>query len=242
MIVTNLEDYALRMLTALLLGSLIGAERQFRQRMAGLRTNALVSVGAALFVSTSALDPHGDPMRISAQVVSGIGFLAGGVIFREGLSVQGLNTAATLWSTAAVGSLAGFGYYAEATLGAGVILFVHVVMRPIVGVINGSANAGSETITAFELHASCRQSVEDRVRTALIASVRQAHIALLALYSDDVAEGTTVNIVADVAVTGTADDVLERIVRKLGVEPGVTSVSWRQVPATADERQILTEA
>jgi putative Mg2+ transporter-C (MgtC) family protein len=242
MTITNIEDYALRMLVALVLGSLIGAERQFRQRLAGLRTNALVSVGAALFVSMSALDRNGDPMRIAAQVVSGIGFLAGGVIFREGLSVQGLNTAATLWSTAAVGSLAGFGYPIEAAIGTAVILFVHVVLRPLVGAINARSDAGAEVATTFEFHAVCRQEVEERVRTALIAAVRRAHITLLALYSDDVVHSSMVEVVADVAVTGAADERLESVVGKLGIETGVTSVSWKQVPPTSAEREMLPEA
>jgi putative Mg2+ transporter-C (MgtC) family protein len=240
--VTSIEDYALRMLVALVLGSLIGAERQFRQRLAGLRTNALVSVGAALFVTISALDPHGDPMRIAAQVVSGIGFLAGAVIFREGLSVQGLNTAATLWSTAAVGSLAGFGYTIEAVIGTAVILFVHVVLRPLVGAINAHSNAGAEVPATFEFHAVCRQDVEERVRTALIAAERRAKITLLALYSDDVENSSTVEVVADVAVVGEADERLESVISKLGIEPGVTSVSWKQVPPTIAEQKMLPEA
>jgi putative Mg2+ transporter-C (MgtC) family protein len=241
MTVTNVEDYALRMFVALVLGSLIGAERQYRQRLAGLRTNALVSIGAALFVSISALDQHGDPMRIAAQVVSGIGFLAGGVIFREGLSVQGLNTAATLWSTAAVGSLAGFGFYAQAVVGTAAILFVHVVLRPLVGAINSRAGAGAEIPVTFEIHALCRQDVEERIRTALIAAVRRANITLHALYSDDVRDSAIVEVVADVAVTGASDGPLESVVRKIGIEPGVTSVSWKQVPVTAAEREMLPE-
>lgn len=89
-------DFALRVAAALTLGAMIGAERQLRQRLAGLRTNALVSVGASLFVMVSVLE--GDSaghMRIAAQVVSGIGFLGAGVIMREGMTVRGLNTAAT---------------------------------------------------------------------------------------------------------------------------------------------------
>jgi putative Mg2+ transporter-C (MgtC) family protein len=241
MTVTSIQDYALRMLIALALGSLIGAERQFHQRLAGLRTNALVSVGAALFVSMSALDTHGDPMRIAAQVVSGIGFLAGGVIFREGLSVQGLNTAATLWSTAAVGSLAGFGYSTQAAIGTGAILFVHVVLRPLVGAINARSDSGTEVVTTYEFHATCRNEVEERVRTALIAAVRNAKITLLALYSDDIPDSSAVEVVADVAISGEADEQLESVVTKLGIEPGVTSVSWKRVPSTRAEREMLPE-
>jgi putative Mg2+ transporter-C (MgtC) family protein len=94
--VTHLE-FALRVFVALLLGSAIGVERQWRQRMAGLRTNALVATGTCLFVLITPLVGHGaDPTQIAAYVVAGIGFLAGGVIFKERLSVSGLNTAATL--------------------------------------------------------------------------------------------------------------------------------------------------
>lgn len=84
--------------TAFLLGLLIGLERELRRHEAGLRTNALVALGAALFVSLSRLfDNEGSPTRVAGQVASGIGFLAGGVIIRDGFSVRGLTTAATLW-------------------------------------------------------------------------------------------------------------------------------------------------
>jgi hypothetical protein len=90
--------FAIRLIVGLLLGALIGAERQWRQRMAGLRTNALVAAGAGMFVMLSALAVHADDsFRIAGQVVSGIGFLGAGVILRNGLNITGLNTAATLW-------------------------------------------------------------------------------------------------------------------------------------------------
>ena len=96
---------------ALLIGVAIGAERQFRRHPAGLRTNALVCVGAALFVSMPRLiGATEDPTRMAATVVSGLGFLGGGVILREGLNLRGLNTAATLWCSGAVGALSGAGF------------------------------------------------------------------------------------------------------------------------------------
>lgn len=100
----SLSGFILRIVVALVLGIVIGTERQWRQRMAGLRTNALVAVGAALFASISILmNAKQNPTQVAAYIVSGIGFLAGAVIFKEGFSVRGLNTAATLWATAAVG-------------------------------------------------------------------------------------------------------------------------------------------
>src|ERR1700681_3239894 len=91
-------------------GAVIGFERQWRQRLAGLRTNTLVALGAASsVVFERPVSPDVASTRVAAQVVSGIGFLGAGIIFREGLNVRGLNTAATLWCSAAVGLLAGEG-------------------------------------------------------------------------------------------------------------------------------------
>src|ERR1700722_15434038 len=95
------STFALRIGFALLLGALIGLERQWRQHTAGLRTNTLVCLGAALFVSLAPLiGQPSESTRDAAQVVSGIGFLGGGVILREGFTVRGMNTAATLWCSA----------------------------------------------------------------------------------------------------------------------------------------------
>jgi len=100
---------------AFVFGAMIGLERQYRQRSAGLRTMVLVALGAAAFVHLGGRIYGGEGQtRIIAYVVSGIGFLGAGVIMKEGLQVRGLNTAATLWSTAAVGACAGAGLYAEA--------------------------------------------------------------------------------------------------------------------------------
>ncbi|RSN24680.1 magnesium transporter [Amycolatopsis sp. WAC 04169] len=139
----NTFEMLLRVGTGVGLGAVIGIERQYRARMAGLRTNALVAVGATLFVLLSA---HGfgglttsgdaDPTRVAAQIVSGIGFLGAGVILRDGLNVRGLNTAATLWCSAAVGSLAGAGLYVVALAGTAVIVGVNVLLRPLGRVVD----------------------------------------------------------------------------------------------------------
>src|SRR4051794_35734840 len=104
----------LRLSVAALLGGAIGMERELRERGAGLRTHLVVCVGSALFTLVSAYGFTGfrvDPTRISAQIVSGIGFLGAGAIIRQGLSFRGLTTAATLWLVAAIGMASGAGYY-----------------------------------------------------------------------------------------------------------------------------------
>lgn len=114
--------YLLNLLAALALGALIGAERQWRQRMAGLRTNALVAVGAAVFILSSVTTSPDSPGRIAAQVVSGIGFLGAGVIMREGMNIRGLNTAATLWCSAGIGVLCGLGIWPGSDGGTGYLM------------------------------------------------------------------------------------------------------------------------
>lgn len=116
---TSLLDTLISLAAAFVLGGLIGFERQYRQRTAGLRTNVLVAVGAALFVDlANRLHGHDGAVHVMAYVVSGIGFLGAGVIMREEGNVRGLNTAATLWGSAAVGAAAGADLIVEAVLGA----------------------------------------------------------------------------------------------------------------------------
>src|SRR5947208_12070583 len=146
----------LRLSAGVGLGTVIGFERQYRARMAGLRTNALVAAGATLFVLLSA---HGftggsaDPTRVAAQVVSGIGFLGAGVIIREGLTVRGLNTAATLWCSAAVGALAGAGLYQPAVVGAVVVLAVNIALRWAGRAIDRRPQSGDEQPTSYDFWA-----------------------------------------------------------------------------------------
>jgi len=113
-------EVLLRLFVAAALGGAIGVERELRERQAGLRTHLVVCVGAALFTLVSAYGFEGivaqgrvvaDPTRIAAQIVSGIGFLGAGAIIRQGLSVRGLTTAATLWLVAAIGMASGAGYW-----------------------------------------------------------------------------------------------------------------------------------
>src|SRR6201988_4875501 len=106
--IADFLDTLISLPSAFVLGTLIGAERQYRQRTGGLRTNVLVAVGAAAFVDLAMhLAGAEGAVRVIAYVVSGIGFLGAGVIMKEGMNVRGLNTAATLWASAAVGSWAG---------------------------------------------------------------------------------------------------------------------------------------
>lgn len=116
----------LGLFVAALAGFMIGLEREWRGKSAGLTTNTLVALGAAIFVTLSfnVTEEQGDVTRIIAQVVSGIGFLGAGIIFKEGLNIHGLTTAATLWCSAAIGAVSASGYYSLAITS---LLFVLVI-------------------------------------------------------------------------------------------------------------------
>lgn len=133
----SLAHTSLSLFIACSLGGFIGFERQWRQRLAGLRTNTLVAIGAATFVLFANLvEGDSSPTRVAAQIVSGIGFLGAGIIFKEGLNVRGLNTAATLWCSAAVGILCGAGFYLHAIIATFFIISVNLFLRPLAYLID----------------------------------------------------------------------------------------------------------
>ncbi|WP_052055819.1 MgtC/SapB family protein [Myxosarcina sp. GI1] len=131
----NWIEFLIRSVVAFILGMGIGIERQWLKTRSVLKTNVLVTLGAAMFVMLSVMTPgDASPTRIAAQVVSGIGFLGGGVILREGASVRGINTAATLWCAAAIGSLVGAGFLVQAYFGTLAVVGANLMLRPMVQV------------------------------------------------------------------------------------------------------------
>jgi len=164
---------------AFVLGALIGLERQMRQRTAGLRTNTLVAVGAAIFVSLGVrlFEMNGGaqtPIHVVAYVVSGIGFLGAGAIMKEGASVSGLNTAATLWGSGAVGACCGAGLPGEAGLAALFVLASNTLLRPLVNRINRQpfrAEAGEAT---YRVYAICTRQAHAGVREQLVGMLANA--------------------------------------------------------------------
>lgn len=126
-------DFGLRISCALLCGLAIGFERQWHHKSAGLRTNTLVAVGSALFVilSVQLIKGDTDPTRVLGQVVTGVGFLGAGIIYKEGLNIHGLTTAATIWCSSAIGCLAAVGYFRETFMATAIILFINALLLPL---------------------------------------------------------------------------------------------------------------
>jgi putative Mg2+ transporter-C (MgtC) family protein len=219
---------ALNLITAVALGSAIGLERQWRQRLAGLRTNTLVALGAASFVVFSGLVPgDSSPLRVAAQVVSGIGFLGAGLIFKEGLSVHGLNTAATLWCSAAVGVLAGGGFKAHAALVTVLVIFVNLGLRPIAYFIQTQPTGMTELIQRYRITVVCRSEGEAQVRALLLRAMAGAGMRFRELDSRNIEGSDRVEVCATTTAPERRDEALEEIVGRLSLEPQVTAARWK---------------
>lgn len=223
-----IDAAAINMFVALTCGAVIGSERQMRQRMAGLRTNALVALGAASFVIFSQLVPNEvSPTRVAAQVVSGIGFLGAGIIFRDGFNIHGLNTAATLWCSAGVGMMAGTGALPFAVLLAAMVVFVNLGLRPLVKWLKKKTNAGMPLNRHYSVTISCRADQEAEVRSLLLRtlSIAGIHLSEIELRPSDTGDG--IDICATVLGEGLLDQDMEQSAARLAAEPGLRRVRWQ---------------
>nr|WP_295375699.1 MgtC/SapB family protein [Pseudoxanthomonas sp.] len=222
--------------TAFLLGSVIGFERQVRQRTAGLRTNTLVAVGAAVFVDLAvrfhAL--HGGtpgPLQVMAYVISGIGFLGAGAIMKEGAQVSGLNTAATLWGSAAVGACAGAKLLPEALMAALFVLTTNTVLRPVVNRINRRPLQEEFSEATYAIHVICGRAVQAEVLQRTTELLEAAHYPVRSL--DQQPFGThEVELEAVLYATAVEADELDVVMSEISRLNGVSQAFWN---ASAEE-------
>lgn len=218
-------DYMLRIGLAFLLGGLIGVERQYRRCNAGLRTNILVAVGSAAFtlLSCAMSRGSGDPSRIAAQIVSGIGFLGGGLILKEGVSVRGLNTAATIWCTAACGMLTGMGLYPEAAVLVSGVLVTHCLFRPLCRYIE----KGGRHTCGYALRVECQKDTVDKTRQTIMNTLAYDRtVQIDALYYKE--DGKLMVICCDIRTQGQHEVLLSVLVARLKALWGVVNVGWTQ--------------
>jgi putative Mg2+ transporter-C (MgtC) family protein len=206
-------------------GTLIGAERQYRQRAAGLRTNVLVAVGAAAFVDFGVRMAGPASTQVMAYVVSGIGFLGAGAIMKEGVNVRGLNTAATLRFSAAVGAAAGAGLVAESGLLTLFVIAGNTLLRPLVNRINRipiSEEAGEAT---YEVRLIANPRAAEEAREALIEALESAHYPVADVETIERGDETA-EIVAILVATSVAPEELDAVVDALEKQPGVDHAAW----------------
>ena len=223
--------FAVNIGAALLMGMAIGIERQLGQHPAGLRTNTLVCVGAAIFVSLGHILVHdGDPTRVAGQVVSGIGFLGGGVILREGFNVRGMNTAATLWCSAAVGTLAGVGLLAEASIATAAILVVHTMLRPLVHWLDDRAKLYGVIETCYHFNIVCKEEHAGLVRAICLRHIHsQPGMLIHGISTKEIAGTSQATVVVNIFSSVRNDKYLNDLVQRLIIEHDVTSASWERV-------------
>lgn len=214
---------------ALFLGALIGMERQWRQCAAGLRTNALVALGAAIFMVMASEIGGQAQARIASYIVSGIGFLGAGVILKDGASIRGLNTAATLWCTAAIGAFCGLGYLIEPVIGTAFILGVHILLRPLANIIRRRApiNKIESEEYNYRFTVLCREQDENHIRTLFMQYLGNNDMLLLkSVSSSDMTDPSVVLVDVDILSFTTQDQSMEKIASFLTLEKGVLSVKW----------------
>lgn len=211
---------------AFFLGLSIGFERQWRQRTAGLRTNVLVAVGAAAFseLGMRLYGPDG-ATRIIAYVVSGIGFLGAGVIVKDGTNVRGLNTAATLWCSGAVGAFTGSGLFGEAAALTTAVLAGNTLLRPLVNWINRRPITAAVTEAEYRVHVTCAHDDVSDVRDLLDVELDRAHFPVreVEVLSDN---DDQVELAAILVPTTAEDAELDAVVVALEASPLVKSATW----------------
>jgi putative Mg2+ transporter-C (MgtC) family protein len=219
-------DTLVSLLTAFVFGTLIGAERQYRQRSAGLRTNVLVAVGASAFVDlANHLAGADGSVRVIAYVVSGIGFLGAGAIMKEGMNVRGLNTAATLWASAAVGCCAGADMVAQAALLTIFVLGGNTLLRPLVKAIDRIPIDEQSSEATYDVLVTADASSVASVREFLLEKLEAANYPVrdtnVTYQSGDSAE-----IVATLVSLSIEPGELDTVVAGVAGQPGVRHASW----------------
>jgi putative Mg2+ transporter-C (MgtC) family protein len=236
MIGISTVQFALRLLLAIAMGALVGLERQWRQRMAGTRTNALVAAGAAAFVMCGSLLDN-DPSargRIVSYVVSGVGFLGAGVIFKDGGNVRGLNTAATIWCSAAIGALSGLGSLNLALVLAAVVLLTNMVLRPLAYRLHPVLPEATPVETLYEIRLACRISGAAHIRSLLLSTINNLPVTLQSIHGEHNDVDGQTHIRAEVMTAGRNNEALEQVVMRLSMEDDVSNLSWSVVQASME--------
>jgi putative Mg2+ transporter-C (MgtC) family protein len=220
-----LTDVVSRMCFGLLLGAMIGFERQWHQKTAGLKTNALVALGAAGFVTFGTAAGGGNPSVVAAQIVTGIGFLGAGVIMREGVNVHGLNTAATLWCSAMVGALCGFGIWQAGGVAALLVVFANLILRPVANRLNTRVQAGNESESHYTISLTCAPADSTRLRQALLTALAEFHLQYQRLATQS--DATQTIITTEAISPHVADDAVEKLVAGMDQDSAVLGTSWQ---------------
>lgn len=224
----TLEDFTSTLISlavAFAMGTLVGAERQYRQRTAGLRTNVLVAIGACQFVDMAMhLDGTGGAVRVIAYVVSGIGFLGAGVIMKDGANVSGLNTAATLWCSAAVGACAGADLVVQSITLTLFVLAGNTLLRPLVSLLERLPQ-GEETEASYEIVVVTPMTADAQVQARLSGLLENAGYPVADITAKQLPDERT-ELSARLVSTSARRSDLDELVRQLCTFSDVSAAYW----------------
>jgi putative Mg2+ transporter-C (MgtC) family protein len=222
-----------RLLLAVALGIIVGAERQWRQRSAGLRTNTLVCLGAAAFVDLGkTISPT--QVQVIAYVISGVGFLGAGAIMKEGANVRGLNTAATLWCSAAVGACVGAGELLDAIFVTALLIVINLFLRPLSRFIDRRSLASVKIHILYRLRVLCEAEHGAEAETALTRAIAERSLVLRELHHEENKETEATVIQAVVESPTRSESLIEELTKELRAYSWVESVD---VAATDPESE-----
>ncbi len=223
-----------RLLLAMLLGSVIGAERQWRQRAAGMRTNTLVCFGAAAFVDLGSAIGGASTTNVIAYVISGVGFLGAGAIMKEGGSIRGLNTAATLWCSAAVGACAGAGEMLDAVFVTALLVTINLALRPLSRSIDRRSLRATRNAGVYRLSIISSRDHEQSVSALVMRSLAARPLTLRELRTEETEESDEVLIQALVESLNRDKALVEKLANELKMDQNVTGVEWAETSLEPD--------
>lgn len=223
----TITQFEIRLLVALILGTAIGFERQWRHKMAGVKTNALVSLGSALFMLLGAkiLGDASGQARIAAQIVTGIGFLGAGAIMKEGFNVSGLNTAATIWCSGAVGCLAGLGFWYEASIGTFFVIVSHIILKPVETKIENRTFSNNNYFR-YKLLVKCNLEVKNELKIKLFNILEKTDVLKVNSYHVEYNENKKVSIDISFKSAENVDHLINEINEMLNGLTDIHMIKW----------------
>lgn len=230
---TSIAGFSIRLIIAIFLGFIVGLERQWTKHQAGILTNVIVCVGAFAYSAFSYIEggPNVDVTRVAAQVVSGIGFLGAGLIIRDGTNIRGLSTAATIWTTAAVGVLCTIENIWFSIIVASAIVVLHLVLHPLSDYVNKKTHynkeKGEKTECTYKISIICTEETEIDIRSHLMKTIRDKNGVLLHNLESNETDDKNIKIRAYISTPKKNDDIIEGLLIHIGKDEGIISAGWK---------------
>ena len=223
----NIYDFVIRLLASIFFGLIIGIERNLTGHAVGIKTNVLVCLSSCMFVLFPTVVGSTDVVRNSAQVITGVGFLGSGIIFKDGRNVRGINTAATIWCTAGVGMITSSGKITFAAISTLLLILSNLLLKPLAEKLDPNYEF-DEDGNSYQISITCDDKKEFFVRAMILNEMETSAFKLVSLESIDIAEGK-VKIIAEFLCSKRRDDLAESLIAKISMEEGVFNTYWKLI-------------